>query len=301
MIRGLPSIPSEVFTRSSPQRDDAVKLYRETGVVVLADLLSEEEVEVLRRETVRVCRGELGEIKGGYERPADGETDSEVLRRVLCVHMPHKISAVFASAMQAPRAVAALTSVIGPNVKAMQSMVFVKSAGKPGQAWHQDEYFIPTRDRSLTAVWIALDDATVENGCLWALPGSHRAGVVYPDREHADPRFDCSIEAFEFPYRDEDALPLEVTAGSAVMFNGYLLHRSLPNGRPGSTRRALVNHYMSAESLLPWRLPPEGVHMAKADYRDIVLVAGSDPYAWKGTEDIARPHVRPDRDGGCDR
>ncbi|HEV8556570.1 MAG TPA: phytanoyl-CoA dioxygenase family protein [Actinophytocola sp.] len=42
----------------------------------------------------------------------------------------------------------------------MQSMLFIKSAGKPGQAWHQDEAHIPTRDRSLTAVWIALDDAT---------------------------------------------------------------------------------------------------------------------------------------------
>ena len=64
---------------------------------------------------------------------------------------------------------------IGPNVKAMQSMLFIKAEGKPGQAWHQDEYYIPTRDRSLTAAWIALDDATVENGCLWVLPGSHRA------------------------------------------------------------------------------------------------------------------------------
>ena len=60
-------------------------------------------------------------------------------------------------------------------------MLFIKSEGKPGQAWHQDEFFIPTRDRSLTAVWIALDDATVENGCLWVLPGSHRPRHYLPD------------------------------------------------------------------------------------------------------------------------
>jgi ectoine hydroxylase-related dioxygenase (phytanoyl-CoA dioxygenase family) len=57
-------------------------------------------------------------------------------------------------------------------------MLFIKSEGKPGQAWHQDELFIPTRDRSLAAAWIALDDATVENGCLWVLPGSHARGVL---------------------------------------------------------------------------------------------------------------------------
>ena len=297
----LASVDARVFERPSPGRDEAVSAYGEGGYLVLTDLLSAEDVENLRREAVSLCRGELGEIGGRYVRPPAGEADAEVLRRYLCIHMPHKISAVFAGALRAPLAVAALTSVIGPNVKAMQSMMFIKAEGKPGQAWHQDEYFIPTRDRSLTAIWIALDDATVENGCLWVLPGSHRAGVIYPDRDHDDPRFDCSIEAFDFPYRDDDGVPVEVAAGSAVMFNGYLLHRSLPNRSPNSTRRALANHYMSAESLLPWRLPPEGVHMAKADYRDVVMVAGTDPYAWKGSEDIARPHVRPDRDGGCDR
>jgi hypothetical protein len=58
---------------------------------------------------------------------------------------------------------------------------------------------------------------------------------------------------------------------------------------------------MSAESLLPWRPPTAGEHMATADYRDVVLVAGQDPYAYKGTEDIARAYSRPDKDGGCDR
>jgi hypothetical protein len=57
--------------------------------------------------------------------------------------------------------------------------------------------FIPTRDRTLTAAWMALDDATVDNGCLWVLPGSHRRGVIYPNREHSDERLDCSAEAYE--------------------------------------------------------------------------------------------------------
>jgi phytanoyl-CoA hydroxylase len=123
-----------------------------------------------------------------------------------------------------------------------------------------------------------LDDATVENGCLWVLPGSHARGVLYPDRDHHDERFDCEVEAHDFPYRDSDAVPVEVSAGSVVLFNGYLLHRSLPNTGRHGLRRALVNHYMSAESLLPWFLPP-GSTMGRADHRDVVLVAGTDPYA----------------------
>ncbi|WP_299448138.1 phytanoyl-CoA dioxygenase family protein [uncultured Phycicoccus sp.] len=279
---------------------DLVDRYHRDGFVVLPGALGPAEVEELREEAVRLCRGDLAEI-GGAAGPVPGESDEDLLRRFLCVHYPHKVSEVAARAMHAPAVVALLTQVIGPNVKSMQSMLFVKSEGKPGQPWHQDEYFIPTRDRSLTAAWIALDDATVENGCLWVLPGSHRRGVLYPARDQDDDEFDCSVEAYDFPYQDDDAVPVEVPAGAAVIFNGYLLHRSLRNSGRHGFRRALVHHYMSAESLLPWRAVPDNVHVGMHDFRDIVMVAGEDPYAYKGVEDISRPLSRPDKDGGCDR
>jgi phytanoyl-CoA hydroxylase len=274
--------------------------YEQDGYAVLADALSAGEVQALRDEAVRICRGELGAVDG-VRRAADDEPDEQVVREYLCIHFPHKLSDLMHTTLAHPAVVDALTGIIGPNVKAMQSMLFIKSEGKPGQAWHQDELFIPTRDRSLTAAWIALDDATVENGCLWVLPGSHRRGVLYPDRDHHDPRFDCEVEAYDFPYRDEDAVAVEVAAGSVVVFNGYLLHMSLPNGGRHGLRRALVNHYMSAESFLPWFLPPDGVSMGRADHRDVVLVAGTDPHAYKGTTEVMRPHVRPDGQGGCAR
>jgi phytanoyl-CoA hydroxylase len=274
--------------------------YHRDGYAVLAGALSAGEVQALRDEAVRICRGQLGAVDG-VRRAAAGEPDDRVVREYLCIHFPHKLSELMHGTLAHPAIVDALTGLIGPNVKAMQSMLFIKSEGKPGQAWHQDELFIPTRDRSLTAAWIALDDATVENGCLWVLPGSHRRGVLYPDRDHHDPRFDCEVEAFDFPYRDEDAVAVEVPAGSVVLFNGYLLHMSLPNSGRHGLRRALVNHYMRAESLLPWFPPPEGVTMGRADHRDVVLVAGTDPYAYKGVTDVMRPHVRPDGQGGCAR
>ena len=60
--------------------------------------------------------------------------------------------------MSHPKLTNILTSIVSPNVKTMQSMFFVKAPGKPGQAWHQDEIFIPTRDKSLVGAWIALDE-----------------------------------------------------------------------------------------------------------------------------------------------
>jgi phytanoyl-CoA hydroxylase len=278
---------------------DLVARYGRDGYAVLAGALRADQVQALRKEAVRICRGELGAVDGG-QPPTTDEPDDLVVRRYLCIHFPHKLSGLMRATLAHPAVVDALTRLIGPDVKAMQSMLFIKSEGKPGQAWHQDELFIPTRDRSLTAAWIALDDATVENGCLWVLPGSHRPGVLYPDRDHHDPRFDCEVEAYDFPYRDDDAVAVQVPAGSVVLFNGYLLHMSLPNTGRHGLRRALVNHYMSARSLLPWFVP-EGVTPGRADHRDVVLVAGTDPYAYKGTVDVMRPHVRPDGQGGCAR
>ena len=296
------AVPDQVF----------VEHYRSHGYAVLDAALTAQEVAALNDEAVRLCRADLptpATIVNGRalgDQPSDADyvaavlSDSDVLRRYLCVHYPHKVSRLAHDTLSHPRLVGALTQVIGPNVKCMQSMLFIKSEGKPGQAWHQDEHFIPTRDRSLTAVWIALDDATVENGCLWVLPGSHRRGVIYPDRIIDDPRFDCTAEAYGFPYADDDAVPVQIPAGAALFFDGYLLHRSLQNSGRHGYRRALVQHYMSAESLLPWR-EAEGDYFGEYDFRDIVMVAGHDPYAYKGTPDIVAAYLRKDRDGGCDR
>ncbi|WP_285779368.1 phytanoyl-CoA dioxygenase family protein [Microtetraspora sp. NBRC 13810] len=288
------------MTISTDTPSDLRRRYEQDGYATVPGILSADETEALRAETLRIYKGECGQVEGLLPA-APGDTGDTLLRRYICVHHPHKISSVIRDTLAHPRIVDVLVRLIGPDVKAMQSMLFTKGEGKPGQAWHQDEFFIPTRDRSLTAAWIALDDATVENGCLWVLPGSHAPGIIYPDREHDDERFDCTVESYGFPYADGDAVPVEVAAGTAVFFNGYLLHRSLPNTGRHGLRRALANHYMNARSPLPWQSPPPGVHVGKYDFRDVVIVAGEDPYAYKGYRDIARPHVRRDRDGGCDR
>lgn len=271
--------------------------YQRKGFLVLDRLFGDEDIVRMRAEALRICRNETGAIMGIHAALPE-ESDEAVMQRILCIHMAHKISPLFQDMLAQLNIVQTLTALIGPDVKAMQSMVFLKGAGQPGQAWHQDEDFIPTRDRSLAGAWIALDDATVENGCLWVIPGSHQSGILWNLEWHGDRRFDCELESRGFPYSDSDAIPVEVKKGSVVFFNGYLLHRSLPNRTTSGFRRVLVNHYMSASSLLPLR-KEEGKSVALSDYRDIVMVAGTDPYAWKGIENLVRPHVRPNGGGGC--
>jgi phytanoyl-CoA hydroxylase len=279
-------------------QQDYATFFAENGYVIVEDLLTPAEVQRLRDETLHMCRGECGDV-AGLPPHAPSDTDDDVLRRILCIHFPHKLSSVMYDILAHPRLTDVLTQVIGPDVKCMQSMLFVKASGKPGQAWHQDEDFIPTRDRSLCGAWMALDDATIENGCLWVIPGSHKHGILWEMEKQNDPSFDCTDVSVGFPYTDANAVPVELPAGGAVFFNGYLLHRSLPNVAQGGFRRALVNHYMSASSLLPWRQPKDGEWIATLDFRDIVMVAGRDPYAHKGIENLMTPHIRPDKMGGC--
>lgn len=290
----------QFITEPSAPNESMCDFYEEYGYLVVPDALSVEELEELRGEALSICKGERGEVSG-FEPAAPGGSDEAVQRRYLCIHFPHKISSIMKKYLATPKLVDVLTDVVGPNVKCMQSMLFIKATGKPGQAWHQDEDFIPTRDRSLIGAWIAMDDATIENGCLWLIPGSHKPGILWPMEQQRDRRFDCTDESKGFPYRDEDAIPIEVKAGSVVFFNGYLLHRSFPNRAKAGFRRVLVNHYMRAESLLPWQAPKEGQQMALADYRDIVMITGDDPYAWKGLEDLAMPGVHPSGEGGCSK
>ncbi|HLB80648.1 MAG TPA: phytanoyl-CoA dioxygenase family protein [Dongiaceae bacterium] len=279
--------PDSVAVAASWRRKAA--RYRRDGYMVAPRLFDRDRIAALRAEITAIGCGERGAVRG---LPTDAATlgADQVLHRYLCVHHPHKISAVMQAALTHAGVVAALGAAVGPNVKCMQSMLFIKGPGKPGQEWHQDEFFIPTRDRSLCGVWIALDDATTLNGCLWVLPGSHRPGVLYPTRTIADPRFDGSPVAFDFPWPESEARPVEIGAGGVVFFNGYLLHRSLPNTTPDRFRRALVFHCMSAESLLPW--DDEGRLPATDDMRDVVLVRGVDPYARKGTGEVLVPYLR---------
>ena len=139
-----------------------VNFFRKNGFLVIEDALSDSEVSQLRQEAIQICRGDRGQVA---DLPSflPEESSDEILQRTLCVHFPYKISQIMFEVLAHPVIVDNMMKLIGPNVKCMQQMLFIKSAGKPGQAWHQDESFVPTRDRSLNAAWIALDNATIEN------------------------------------------------------------------------------------------------------------------------------------------
>jgi ectoine hydroxylase-related dioxygenase (phytanoyl-CoA dioxygenase family) len=121
---------------------------------------------------------------------------------------------------------------------------FKRSGGAPFP-WHQDSPYwafgCDHLDR-LVSVLVTLDTATVENGCLWMIPGSHKSGAIpcYQDRG-AQGRLYTDVESFA----GADPVPLEAPAGSVVFFHGDIIHGSQSN-RSDACRRALVLTYQPA-------------------------------------------------------
>jgi len=268
---------------------EQVEFYVDNGYLAVSNLLDAAELDELKRDIVKVARG-------GYPNltiePVPPElSDEEVLSKILAIHQPHYVSPVMEKYTRHPRISGVLSQITGAhlahwsgNVKCMQSMLFIKPPGYQGQSWHQDENYIPTRDRSLIGAWIAIDDAYVENGCMWVIPGSQRSGYLYPTRRHGKPEEFDTHDEMATGFDETPQIPVEVKAGSVVFFNGYLLHQSLRNRTEDSYRRVLVNHYLSSESLLPWVKMSDEQPVARVDVRRVIPVAGVDPYAWKGYE-----------------
>lgn len=120
-----------------------------------------------------------------------------------------------------------------------------QAVSKPPRArtelpWHQDNGYTPLVPEEYVTCWLALDDADVDNGCLWVIPGSHRRGTVR-HRNGAGP-FRVGHDGAA-----SDGVPVPVERGSVLVFSSLLMHRSGPNttDRP---RRAWIIQFCGADA-----------------------------------------------------
>src|SRR5574337_932724 len=122
-------------------RKENISFYNDYGYLIVPDLISEEDINALKKETIEIFRGNRGKIDGLLD--LQNETDEEILKKYVAIHFPHKISPLIKNFLSHKNVTEVLSSIVSPNIKCMQSMLFVKAPGKAGQAWHQDEYYIP--------------------------------------------------------------------------------------------------------------------------------------------------------------
>jgi len=127
------------------------------------------------------------------------------------------------------------------NPLLLQSMYIFKQPNIGGEVTcHQDSTFLYTEPNDIVGLWFALEDATLENGCLWAIPGGHKSGLK--SRWVRIGQVGMEFQTFDAePWPEEELVPLEVKKGSLILLHGLLPHRSLEN-KSSKSRHAYTLH-----------------------------------------------------------
>lgn len=179
---------------------------------------------------------------------------------------------------------------IGPDIVLWGTTIFGKPAnGGKETPWHQDGDYYPIRPLETLSIWIALDDATVENGCMRFIPGSHKGKRLYSHHwvENPDLTINLVCDAEHFDEGTSENLVLE--AGQLSFHDVYMIHASSPNRTP-NRRAAFVVRLMPGTSVYDHAL---GAEYAKQhpiqDYgnRALHLLRGRDR---TGLNDFSKGH-----------
>ncbi|KAG5010837.1 phytanoyl-CoA dioxygenase-like [Glycine soja] len=142
-------------------------------------------------------------------------------------HALHEIEPAFKKFSSSEKVSSLMHSLGYKRPVVMQSMYIFKQPGIGGEVVpHQDNSFLYTEPQTCTGLWLALEDANILNGCLWAIPGSHKNGLVRRFlRDKDGVKFDRPSPSYD----QKDFVPIEVKAGSLVVIHGDLIHQSFEN------------------------------------------------------------------------
>ena len=203
-----------------------------------------------------------------FGAPPENLSPEEKAHFFLRIHMLHRKLELHERYMLHPRVLDVLEVIIGPDVLAMQTMLFLKPPQSDGQGWHQDSFYIPTHPDTLCGAWIAIDDCDEQNGAMWFAKGSGNEPIYPPcpngmygfgDRLLADSKYlhsssdtDDSRNALSPSADRYDQVLATMRAGDVAFFNGHVLHRSKQNWSKDRFRRSFVSHYCNARSFTQW-------------------------------------------------
>ena len=150
---------------------------------------------------------------------------------------------------------------IGPDVRLYWDQSVYKKPGADREfPWHQDNGYTYIEPQQYLTCWVALTDATLDNGCPWVVPGLHRQGTL---AHHSTPLGYCCLEDVE------GAVPIELDAGSIAVFSSLTPHRTGPN-TTREVRKSYILQY-AADGARLLRDDAEPVRCDVADRQFFVL------------------------------
>ena len=256
-----------------------IEQYRDAGFLVLEDFASEEECDQLRRRAEELVHefdpAEVvsifstreqnrltddyfmtsgDKIRFFFEENAfndDGTLKYEKERSINKIgHALHDLDPVF-ERFSRSRQVQELAEALGLDQPLLvQSMYIFKQPNIGGEVTcHQDSTFLYTEPTEILGLWFALEDATIDNGCLWAIAGGHKRGLKSRWKRAQNGGMEFEIYDEE-PWPQNELVPLEVSKGSLILLDGLLPHCSFENRSPRS-RHAYTLHLIHSEAKYP--------------------------------------------------
>ncbi len=219
--------------------------FDENGYLHYGQVLSLDEVELLRQRCEDIAERRETHLPDPYiqmepefrENPDTDVPRLDTIRKMtrLAYH-----DELFESVARKTEIVDVVEQLLGPNIKLYGDQLMMKPRFHGTVTdWHQDcpawPFFLP---QQAVSAWVALDDATVDNGCMTLIPGSHKWGPI--SRDYVDD----FLAMKEVP----DPVSVEVKTGDCMFHNGLTLHRTGAN-TTANRRRGWAIHYITAETM----------------------------------------------------
>lgn len=211
--------------------------FERSGYLVVEGLLQPSETSWYHEIYDRLLSGEIDSGSRRGDLGASAGRRKEKVENITQIMWPSDLVEGLGESLAYRRALEIAREILGDDMAFDFDMLIDKAPGTDtATPWHQDcAYWIDLPDRRAASCWIALDEATVENGCMWFLPGSHR-GPVQSHRS-AGPGGALQCDAPE-----SGAVAVPLAPGSCTFHAGATLHHSGGN-TTGSHRRALIVNF----------------------------------------------------------
>lgn len=229
---------------------DQLTHFQSQGYVIIENLFERADMQALKQHAIDMCL-EPNTPEENVKWNAKAVANPSQYTGAQALHgfwRPQLVSEPFRELASNPVLTDKLASILGPDVITFNGLAIFKSS-EIGLAfpYHQDMWYFSKSSEmaSSCAIWLALDDADEENGCLWVVPESH-TGKLY---DHVEPAGEYNQNEFRevLEARDMSEISVPLRSGSALFFDGRLLHRSGPN-LSKRDRTCYVIHNTSADT-----------------------------------------------------